>query len=76
MRSLGLFGSRARDTARPDSDVDLVVDLERKSFDAFMDLRAFLEGLLGCRVDLVLKDTVKPRLRGAIIDEARHAPGL
>lgn len=76
VRSLGLFGSRARDAAGQDSDIALVVDVERKSFDGFMDLEAFLEALLGCRVDLVLKETVKPRVRAAIIDEALHAPGL
>ena len=53
VRSLGLFGSGARGTARQDSDLDFVVEFETKSFDAYMDLKAFLERLLGCPVDLV-----------------------
>ena len=76
VRSLGLFGSAARGTAREDSDLDFVVEFEAKSFDAYMDLKAFLERLLGCRVDLVLRGTIKPRLRETILNEALHAPGL
>ena len=35
VRSLGLFGSGARGTAREDSDLDFVVEFETKSFDAY-----------------------------------------
>lgn len=73
---LGLFGSHARGTAQPTSDLDFVVEFETKSFDAYMDLKAYLERLFGRRVDLVVADAVKPRLRSAILDEAVHAPGL
>ena len=76
VRSLGLFGSGARGTARQDSDLDFVVEFETKSFDAYMDLKAFLERLLGCPVDLVLREAIKPRLRETILKEALHAPGL
>ena len=76
VRSLGLFGSRARGTAARPSDFDFVVEFETKSFDGYMNLKAFLEQLFECRVDLVLKDTIKPRLRERILSEAVHAPGL
>ena len=76
VRSLGLFGSGARGTARQDSDLDFVVEFETKSFDAYMNLKEFLEGLFGRRVDLVLADAIKPRLRATILEEAVHAPGL
>ena len=76
VRSLGLFGSYARRTAEAASDLDFVVEFEAKSFDAYMDLKAFLEGLFGARVDLVLKDAIKPRLRERILRDAIHAPGL
>ncbi len=73
---LGLFGSFATDEARADSDLDFVVEFERKSFDAYMDLKAYLEDLFGRRVDLVIAEAVKPRLRQAVVEEAIHAPGL
>jgi len=41
-----------------------------------MDLKAFLEGLFRCPVDLVLSDAIKPRLRQRILKESVHAPGL
>jgi len=75
-RTLGLFGSGAQGTGGETSDLDFVVEFERKSFDAYMDLKAFLEALFGCRVDLVLADAIKPRLRAKILSEALHAPGL
>jgi predicted nucleotidyltransferase len=73
-RRLGLFGSFARAEAHADSDVDLLVDLDRHGFDRYMDLKFFLEDLLGRRVDLVLADRIKPALRdrilGSVIDAA------
>lgn len=76
VRSLSLFGSYARGDETEQSDLDFVVELERKSFDAYMDLKLFLEDLFGRPVDLVLFDGIKPRLRTAILQEAVHAPGL
>ncbi len=76
IRSLGLFGSVARGDATSASDLDFVVQFDKKSFDGYMDVKAFLESLFGCRVDLVIESTIKPRLRGAILREAVHAAGL
>ena len=76
VRRIGLFGSIARGEGTPASDLDFLVELERKSFDAYMDLKAFLEDLFGCPVDLVIADTLKPRLREGILKETVHAPGL
>jgi hypothetical protein len=52
------------------------VELEDKTFDAYMGLREFLAKLFACKVDLVLDGTVKPRLREAIMKEVVHASGL
>jgi len=76
VRKIGLFGSYARDEAGASSDIDFVVEFERKTFDAYMDLKFFLEELFRCKVDLVIADAVKPSLRGAIVDAAVYAPGL
>ncbi len=72
-RSLALFGSFARDEGRPDSDVDLLVDLDLHTFDRFMDLKLWLEDLLGRAVDLVLLDGLKDRVRDKILREAIRA---
>ena len=69
--SLSLFGSFARNQPRPDSDVDLLVDFGRPAtFDQYMDLKLYLEDLLGMRVDLVTLGGMRPRLRPRIEAEA------
>jgi|ERR1044072_798895 predicted nucleotidyltransferase len=76
VRSLSLFGSSARNEHTFQSDLDFVVEFEKKSFDSYMDLKFFLEDLFERRVDLVLADGIKPRLRAVILKEAVHAPGF
>jgi hypothetical protein len=76
VQRLGLFGSVARGEGTAQSDLDFVVQFDNKSFDAYMDVKAFLENLFSCRVDLVIENAIKPRLRNAILQEAVHAAGL
>lgn len=76
VRRLGLFGSCARGEATATSDLDFVVEFKEKSFDAYMDLKTFLESLFNCHVDLVLTNTIKPRLRPIIQRETVYAQGL
>jgi hypothetical protein len=76
VRGIALFGSYARGENNPASDLDFVVEFDRKSFDGYMGLKEFLEDLFGRRVDLVISDAIKPRLRATILGEAIHASGL
>ena len=76
VRKLGLFGSYARGEARPGSDLDFVVELSEKSFDAYMDTKLFLEDVFRSRVDLVTMSSIKPRLLPIIQREAIYAPGF
>ena len=75
-KSLALFGSIARGEGSDSSDIDLLVELQAKTFDAYMDVKLFLEGILDHKVDLVLADAVKPRLRPMILAEAVRASRL
>jgi predicted nucleotidyltransferase len=71
VRSLALFGSRAREQAHPGSDVDLLVDFARPiDLLAFMELEEELQAWLGASVDLVPRDALKPLLRERILREA------
>jgi len=74
--SLALFGSMARGEGSDSSDIDLLVELRPKTFDAYMDVKFFLERILGRKIDLVLAGAVKPRLRSVILAEAVHASRL
>lgn len=67
IRSARIFGSAVRTDFRPDSDVDLAIDLEQKP--ALRDLIAIehdFEQLLGRDVDLILESNARPRVRAAI----------
>lgn len=76
VRKLELFGSYARGEESSSSDIDFIIDFEKKTFDGYMNVKLFLEDVLKCPVDLVLENTIKPSLRDAILREAVHAPGL
>lgn len=67
VKKLGVFGSAARDDMRSDSDVDILVEFQdTATFDKYMDLKAYLEALLGTAVDLVTEEALKPRMRPLI----------
>lgn len=61
---LALFGSTARDTARPDSDIDILVSFDGPATSArYFGVQFFLEDLLGRPVDLVTQKALRPELR-------------
>jgi predicted nucleotidyltransferase len=66
-----VFGSVARGENTEDSDVDLLIKPQQGC--SLFDLGGLLEDLqelLGCRVDLVTEDGLKPRLRDRVLKEA------
>ncbi|WP_424140674.1 nucleotidyltransferase family protein [Roseomonas chloroacetimidivorans] len=74
--SLAVFGSVARGDARPDSDVDLLADLDpaaRLSLVGLSSLRAELSDLLGAPADLVERGALRPGVREAAEREAVRA---
>ena len=73
VQRIALFGSVARGTSTTSSDVDILVELAEPTFDHYMDLKFFLEDNLGRPVDLVLADSLKPRLAPIIEREAIYA---
>jgi uncharacterized protein len=61
---LALFGSTARDTAGPDSDVDVLVAFDGPATsDRYFGVQFYLEDLLGRPVDLVTEPALRERLR-------------
>ena len=74
VRSLSVFGSVARDEGGPESDVDLLAEFERPfGFFKFVEVKEYLESILGCSVDLVTPDALHPALRDRILREAVRA---
>jgi predicted nucleotidyltransferase len=73
VKSVGLFGSVARNEAGSSSDVDVLVEFQgRATLDAYMDLRDLLERILGRRVDLVTRGALKPMLRPYVEHDLVH----
>jgi len=72
VRKIGVFGSYVKDSANSNSDIDILVEFKEKTFDNYMDLKFFLEDLFGKKVDLVISDTIKKRIRPLILREAQY----
>ena len=63
IRQLGVFGSVVRGEARPDSDVDILVEFSEPVGFEIVDLSLELEALLGRPVDLVSRGAIRERMR-------------
>jgi len=71
IKSLELFGSRIRGKHRPDSDLDILVSFSSPpSLLEFVRLKYHLSQLLGLKVDLVMREALKPNIGSRILDEA------
>lgn len=66
---IAIFGSYARNENNEQSDVDILVDINSKIGTRFIDLANEIETLLGCKVDLVSKNGIKPHYLAAINSE-------
>ncbi len=70
-RNVRVFGSMARGEADEESDIDLVVEFEPgRSLLDHAALWLELQGLLGCKVDVVSEQGIKPRIRERVLQEA------
>lgn len=68
-----LFGSYARDEATEKSDIDLLIDMDKKSFDKRFKLKELLEKEFEKKVDLLYKDSVRTFIMRNIQDEFIYA---
>jgi predicted nucleotidyltransferase len=68
---LEVFGSYVSDEQRTDSDLDILVTFkEAPSLLTFIAIEHYLSDLLGVKVDLVMKDSLKPKIGERILREA------
>jgi predicted nucleotidyltransferase len=71
-----LFGSRARGDDRPDSDIDIMIEIEPEalmSVYAYVGLKDYIAGLFEGPVDVVDRDGLKPYVRPAATLDAIYA---
>jgi len=71
IRSLGVFGSYVRSEQKRRSDLDLLVEFDDPTLSlfGFVEIENYLTKLLGIKVDLVEKDTLKPAIGRRILEE-------
>jgi len=70
VKTLKVFGSYVRHEQRPDSDLDLLVTFDKlPSLLKFIELENYLTDTLGVKVDLVMPDTLKPRIGQHVLSE-------
>ena len=69
---LALFGSRARGDARPERDLDLLVDTVSRSASSPFDLfkvQHLIEDATGLQAQISMRDLLKPRIAERIADD-------
>ena len=69
VKRIGLFGSYIRGEQTEGSDVDILVEFSTPIGWEFIDLKDFLESLLGLKVDLVTEGALKPQMKDRILQE-------
>lgn len=70
---IGVFGSYTRGEQDADSDIDILVSFDKPiGFIKFMRLEFYLSELLGRKVDLVTKGSLKPHIGSVILRETQY----
>ncbi len=70
VQSLGVFGSYVRQEQGPDSDLDVLITFdELPGLFRFIELEQHLAMVLGVKVDLVMKDALKPAIGKHVLNE-------
>ncbi len=71
VETIGIFGSYVRGEQKRKSDVDILVEFsEPPSLFKFVEIEDFLSQKLGLKVDLVMRDSLKPRIKDSVLREA------
>ena len=75
VKRIGLFGSFARADQKAKSDVDVLVefDKKKKTFDNYMDLKFLLEKQFHRKVDIMLKDSLKSPVKESVAKDITYA---
>ena len=70
IKKLGIFGSVARQENTEDSDIDIVVEVEKPTLSLMYELREMLKSIFKCEVDLVrFRSTLRPLFKSNILND-------
>ncbi len=72
VKKIGLFGSFSDDSFNEDSDIDLLVELEKPIGWKFFSLEIYLENIFNRKIDLVTKNALKEQIRESILKQVKY----
>jgi len=73
VKSIAIFGSYARNEQKETSDIDILVEFYKTpDLIEFVDLKYYLEDILGIKVDLVTKNALHPMIREEVLKDAEY----
>ncbi|MCD6200316.1 MAG: nucleotidyltransferase family protein [Bacteroidales bacterium] len=71
VKELGIFGSFSDNTFSEESDIDILVELEKPIGWKFFSLELFLENIFGRKIDLVTKNAIKEQIKENILKQVK-----
>lgn len=72
IKEIGIFGSYVKNTMKETSDIDILIEFEKDAKVTLIDLlklENYLTELFGVKVDLVVKEALKPNIRKKVLEE-------
>jgi len=72
IKEIGLFGSFSDDSFTDESDIDILIELERPIGWKIFTLEIYLEKILGRKIDLVTKSALKEQIKGTILKQVNY----
>lgn len=66
---IGLFGSYSRGEQKESSDIDILVEFNKSTFDNYMELIFYLEELFGEKIELVTKKSLNPEIAEYVLED-------
>jgi predicted nucleotidyltransferase len=72
VKEIGLFGSFSDDSYTEDSDIDILVELEKPIGWRFLTLEIYLENIFGRKIDLVTKNALKKQVKERILNKVNY----
>jgi len=72
VRKIGLFGSFSEGNYNEDSDIDILVELEKPIGWKYFSLELYLEEIFNRKIDIVTKNALKKQIRDNILQQVNY----
>lgn len=72
VKEIGLFGSFSDNSNNANSDIDILVELEKPIGWRFFTLEIYLESIFGRKIDLVTKNALKEQIKDQILKQTKY----